>query len=454
MQVEKNNFNLLAATASALYLLMLIPFLKVGYGVEEDSWGLVMNAFEMQHSGIYHASRLPGHPIHEYILWLLFPATPFKYNFVSALFAAGSLFIAAHLFRKLKIQQPLLAAIALACIPVVMISGTYTIDYSMSLFFILSAWYFIATKNTMLSAVMLALAVGTRITNMYMIVPLFVYLYSNKFNLTCFIKLAAISGILSVIFYAPVFMQYGKSFFDYSDQFPYPNFPKLLYKSNLGVFGLVGVISIFLFVFFAKRFSFKNNLYIIISIAICLLAYLRLPQKSAYLIPMLPFVIMLFSEMLTEKRFMIFCVMIILSGWCFGIALVDADRGSLIHNKNSFEIQGQSIAFTLTRGNILLDVDKRKTKEKYVTSVLEKCDTLSKPSAIISGWWYNMLLVHSGYSSVNKQAHFVFYCDEDSMQRLLKSNYQIYYLDEQEVYNDLMFQSAFTNKYAGTFVAK
>jgi Gpi18-like mannosyltransferase len=184
MQVEKNNFNLLAATASALYLLMLIPFLQVGYGVEEDSWGLVMNAFEMQHSGIYHASRLPGHPIHEYILWLLFPATPFKYNVVSAVFAAGSLFIAAHLFRKLKIQQPLLAAITLACTPVVMISGTYTIDYSMSLFFILSAWYFIATKNTMLSAVMLALAVGTRITNMYMIVPLFVYLYSNKFNLS------------------------------------------------------------------------------------------------------------------------------------------------------------------------------------------------------------------------------------------------------------------------------
>ena len=451
MQVEKNNFNLLSATASVLYLLLLIPFLQPGYGVEEDSWGLVVNAYEMQQTGVYHASRLPGHPLHEYLLCALYPTQAFMYNFVSAIFAAASLFVAAHFFRRAKVQHPLLAAIAMSFIPVVFISGTYTIDYSMSLFFILCTWYFAVCDKYLFAGIMLACAVGTRITNMYIIMPLFVYLYIHQSALKKYVLLASVSGLLSIVFYMPVFLQYGKSFFDYSDQFPYPNFPKLMYKSTLGVFGVLGISALLIFSLMSKKLNLKNNLHIILSIVICVLAYLRLPQKSAYLIPMLPFVMMLFSEMLSETKYMLFCVMMMLSGWCLGIALVDSERGSLHASEHSMEVQGQHIALSTFRGNILLDKDKRITKEKYLVDVLSSCDTLQQKTAIISGWWYNMLLVKAYEKPVNTNAHFVFYCDEDSLQKLSYKHYKNYYLEEQEVYNDLMFQQEFTKKYAAPF---
>jgi hypothetical protein len=451
MQVEKNNFNLLSATASVLYLLLLIPFLQPGYGVEEDSWGLVVNAFEMQQTGVYHASRLPGHPLHEYLLSALYPANAFTYNFVSAIFAAASLFVAAHFFKRAKVQHPLLAAISLSFIPVVFIAGTYTIDYSMSLFFILCTWYFAVCDRYALAGIMLACAVGTRITNLYMIMPLFVYLYVHQSKLKKYVWLAGLSGVLSIVFYTPVFMQYGKNFFDYSDQFPYPNFPKLIYKSTLGVFGLLGFSAIVIFLLNGKKFLLKKNLHILLSISICVLAYLRLPQKSAYLIPLLPFVMMLFSEMLSETKYMLFCLMLMLSGWCLGIALVDNERGSIRKSAHSIEVRGQQIALSALRGNILLDNDKRITKEKYLTEVLSRCDTLKQNTAIISGWWYNMLLVKSYENPVNTNAHFVFYCDEDSLRKLCNKHYRLYFLEEQEVYNDLMFQSTFTEKFAKPF---
>jgi hypothetical protein len=333
-------------------------------------------------------------------------------------------------------------------IPVVFISGTYTIDYSMSLFCILCTWYFAVSDRYAIAGIVLACAVGTRITNMYMIMPLFVYLYVHQSALKKYVLLASISVVLSVVFYMPVFLQYGKSFFDYSDQFPYPNLPKLIYKSTLGVFGLLGFSAIAIFLLTTKKFLLRKNLHIILSIAICVLAYLRLPQKSAYLIPMLPFVMMLFSEMLSETKYMLFCVMMMLSGWCLGIALVDSDRGSLRASEHSMEVQGQHIALSTFRGNILLDKDKRITKEKYLADVLSSCDTLQQKTAIISGWWYNMLLVKSYEKPVNTNAHFVFYCDEDSLQKLSKKQYKLYYLEEQEVYNDLMFQQEFTQNYA------
>ena len=57
-----------------LFLLVLatrIPFLFYGYGVEEDSWGHVLNAALMNETGVYEISRLPGHPLYEALLVIL-----------------------------------------------------------------------------------------------------------------------------------------------------------------------------------------------------------------------------------------------------------------------------------------------------------------------------------------------------------------------------------------------
>lgn len=60
-----------------------IPFIFDGYGVEEDSWGLVVNAYEMHSNGHYVASRFPGHPLQEYIYFLIYDAPAWLYNSLS-----------------------------------------------------------------------------------------------------------------------------------------------------------------------------------------------------------------------------------------------------------------------------------------------------------------------------------------------------------------------------------
>src|SRR5207253_382988 len=107
--------------------------------------------------------------------------------------------------------------------------------------------------------------------------------------------------------YIPVIKTYGLSFLTFSDQFPYPNLPKIFYKATIGVFGTVGIITIIGFKFktLLKKFSSKEkiipaelpkNIFTasFTVIIIYIISYLRLPQKSAYLIPIIPFVILLF----------------------------------------------------------------------------------------------------------------------------------------------------------------
>jgi hypothetical protein len=341
MQIQKNNFDMMSAAVSILYLLLLTFFLHEGYGVEEDSWGLVMSTFEMHQTHGYVASRLPGHPTHEYLLALLFPPSPFAYNFVSAIFGSLALYFSILFFKNIKTQFPILTGLTLAFTPVVFIAGTYTIDYSMSLLFIILSWYLLTSNFTLLAGVALALATGTRITNLYMIAPMFLYIYANKGKLKDYIWLSVSSSTLSILLFLPVIYTYGIHFFDYSDQFPYPNLPKLLYKSTFGVFGLIGLMAFLLLVFKFRKPALTNIHYALVAIALCIVAYLRLPQKSAYLIPMIPFILIIASNVLHFKWYKWFCGLMIFSGWTFGVALVDQTRGSISYTENNFKIKGQ-----------------------------------------------------------------------------------------------------------------
>ena len=63
-----------------------LPFISAGYGVEEDSWGIVLAGAHTYLTGIYEPSRFPGHPVHEFI-YSAFPFHPeWFYNLFSAFF--------------------------------------------------------------------------------------------------------------------------------------------------------------------------------------------------------------------------------------------------------------------------------------------------------------------------------------------------------------------------------
>ncbi len=443
----KADFKIKLFLFTVFYFLIHIPFIFNGYGVEEDSWGLVVNVFDMKNSGGYVASRLPGHPVHEYLLYYFFPPSPIVYNLISCISACIAVIFCALFFKNINVTKPLLAAIALAFCPVFFISGTYTIDYTLSFALLITSWYFITEKKIILASIFLALSIGSRITNCAILLPMLLFIGISKENKKDLLKLIAFSILFSILIYIPVFKKYGIYFFDYSDQFPYPNLPKLIYKSTIGVLGLTALVA-FLIASIQFRNYKKAPLYVWCSILLCVLAYLRLPQKSAYLIPMIPFIIIYAGKVFSDKAFVYFCFSMIVSGWIFGVNLIDKTRGSEESSYFSIQIAGQKISINPIVGNIIADYRKREIKNNYVMNVLSKTDTIYSKTAIISGWWYNQLLIENNNKRKKSNIEYLFYCSKDSLEKLKKMNYSILYLEEQNIYNDLFYKINCTNLYA------
>jgi uncharacterized membrane protein len=261
--MNKDQFNIILL--SVLVIISRVFFIHEGYGIEEDSWGLVINSVEMSTLREYVMSRMPGHPFQEVILatFFNFNHSPEVYNGLSMLF---SLFAAIYFYlvlKELKFKYPFLATLALVLTPVVYISSVYTIDYIWSLAFIIISYYYILRSKSLLAGILLGLATACRITSGALLIPfiLTIVVYGTRKNFRNSIIFVLMCLITTALIYIPAFLKYGFSFFNYYN-LPYPLLLKVLYKGTLGVLGttasLVILIVVILFVFRQRFKPYKN----------------------------------------------------------------------------------------------------------------------------------------------------------------------------------------------------
>ena len=445
-----------------------LPFLSAGYGVEEDSWGIVLSAFHTKISGIYEPSRFPGHPIHEFIYSSFWGFPPFFYNAFSAFFSAIATTFFALILKELKFKHFFIGALAFAFTPVFFISSTYTIDFVWTIAFILISFYALLKNKLIVCGIFLGLAVGCRITSGAMLIP-FAILYWEKNSIENFknaLKIGVPLVLISLISYLPLFIQFGTSFFMYYDQFPYPSLAKVFYKMIPGAFGFLGclVMGICVLIIILKRNKIiKDDLYegglhkkIIISsfvvIVLFTISYLRLPQKSGYMITIIPFVIILFGYYLNRKLFNFFCASLILSSFFCGINLTDKIRGSAYSTSAVIiRVSGQELFFEPFSGPIFADYSKRIQKANYVNTVIQESNTITAKTVIISGWWYNQILVTEIPMKKNDSIIFEPYIDSKKMKSYISEGYEIKYLPEQNIYNNQMFEINCTDEFATEF---
>jgi hypothetical protein len=467
----------------AVVLLSRLPFLFDGYGHEEDSYGLVVNAWEMHSTGHYVASRFPGHPLQEYFYLLIWDQPAWLWNSLSTAFSVVAVLAFHHSVKRAGMNHAMEAALMLAFTPVFFLAGTYTIDYAWSLAFVMLSFSALVCRKFVWCGILLGLAVGCRITSGVFIIPWALLLYQRMdFALwrNWMLKIAVPSVIIGVLFYVPAYLNYGTSFFDYSDQFPYPPFTKIIYKASIGVFGLLGIAALagVALKWITQRpkeavnppqlFSPQRLTWVILAVIILhIISYLRLPQKAGYMLPVVPFIILLVIMYVPRNTVRIATLCFLLAPFLFGMNITDDLRGSgATEAAIRFNISGQEISIDAARGPIFAEREKRRNKMAYVARVCDDLNANPKQQVLVCGWWYNELLIEqrdrnalangmdrNGYIDFSKMNVLKFYATCEELQRDY-SGYEIYYLPEQNLYNDQMFGQACTDSIAQPFPAQ
>gem|GEM_PF-466007 len=325
---------LLFVSVALFVFLSRLPFINESYGLDADAWGVAQAAKRIAETGAYTISRPPGSPLVEMTCSLLWRFGPRVMNGLTAAFSAIAAGFFALIMRSLVPDRRvgLLATLAFACVPVIYVNSVGALDYVWALAFLLAAVHAALDRRAVLAGLLIGAATGCRITSIGMLVPLGILLARGKNGpaaarvvVPC--VLAALAT--AVLAYAPVWRAYGGSFLSFSDQhFAFGEWTAtVLYGVTAGLWGPVGAAGIFgatLHFLFHPRRSLTNSVVpagsakpvVVAALAAILFyvaAYLRLPVEYAYLIPAVPFVLILFAHILYRPVFVLACAALIVS---------------------------------------------------------------------------------------------------------------------------------------------
>ncbi len=451
-----------------LIFLSRLPFLNAGYGAEEDAWAMRLVTERIADTGQYEVSRLPGHPLQELTYVMFWNRDASSYNFLTVLLSTAAIAFFMLTLRKLQITNYLWVGVALAFVPVVYVNSTNALDYTWALSFLMMSFYFIVCNNYWIAGMFIGLAVGCRITSGAMLIP-FIYLTwcigqntGNKFlrdnhAIKNIVKLTISTLLFSLLLFLPVIKVYGLSFFQYYEHFPLPSFAKNFYKGTFAVWGTLGFIIVMAAVLFSFRkiilkeiFSqHKKIIYMsLIVVLIYTTAFIKLPLKAAFMIPLIPFVILIFAITLSQNQFKLFSLAMIVSSFFFGINLYDPYRAAAASPLSIQKtISNQSVSFDFLQGPVIADCLKRKQQMHYADEVIQKASIIKNKTLIIAGWWMaNILVQQQGRDNTN--IIYRYYLPEKELKFFHDHDYKIFYLPQQDEYNDLRFGGNFTKHYA------
>ncbi len=436
----------------ALCLATRLPFLNAGYGNDPDAWELIRAARHIDATGEYTASRLPGYPLPELACSLLWRGGPVAVNLCTALFSVVAAACFMLSLRRLAVQHHLLAGLAFALTPVVYINSTVAMDYVWALAFILAAFHLALLDRPLSAGLLLGVAVACRLTSGLMLLPLGVVVAaggkrsSRVRRLTAF-SLATI--LVAGLAFWPVVSKYGLSFLSFHQTPAYPNLATVLSRATLHLWGLVGLLAIAVAVSAtlvrrllrpaAPRFSFgASHTPIIAALAAVVLyaaAYLRLPLESGYLLPAVPFVLLLLGRLLAQRMFRWACVGLCLSPFiCYLGRAGAAPPPSYSPWTTSLTVAGQGFTLDLPRGPVLHDYQERRHGLDFVDRVLRAAEALPPGSVIVVGYWLPQIQVRLGDGAPNG-ARFTYLLDAAEWDRCRAEGTPVYYLPEMTAFN-------------------
>jgi hypothetical protein len=439
----------------AVIFISRVPFLFSGYGLDADAWEVALTAKHISETGVYEVSRFPGYPVHELICSLFYNGSYVALNLLTTIISTFGFLFFAYTLKALRFKSVFLASFALASVPVIYIHSTTTIDYTWALAFILISFYFIVKDKPVIAGLFLGIAIGCRITSGAMLLPFLIMLSQNAGTRTNLIRLARFilaTCLFGTIFFLPVLFKYGIGFFTYYDA-PYPSIPKVLYKFTFEVWGIVGLLGLLIstgLLFLpntgrARKYLFPrsvNEKYVVawlVAIDLYIIAFLKLPMESGYLVPMVPFVILIFGKYLFEKAFTFFAIALIASPLIAGIAPAGkTDSPGASPLAMTVSVSGENLLVDPVIGPVFSYQSRRINAMKFTEQFLQSLNTIHNKTFFICGRWYTQVALSEEDVS-NASLRFTDYADRETIRDLISKGYDIYYLPEQDYFNEVKY---------------
>ena len=444
-----------------LIFLSRIPFIFSGPGTDEDAWGVALYALNIFNTHEYEVSRFPGFPVHELVSVLFIRGGPIALNILTAIMSAAAALMFVCALQEMRLRFPYLAGLAFAFTSIVYVHSSESIDYMWAMAFIMASFWLLLKEKLALSALMLALAAGCRITSLAMLLSFGVLLIDDGkdlgSNIKRMIRYAFVTGVFSVLIYSPVLFTYGLSFFTFYDLSGYPSISKVLYKISLGVWGITGIIAllygtvVLLFPPAAKTGKYllprtineKHVISWLVAMDMAILIFVRFPYEAGYLIPLIPFTILVFGKYLYDRAFIYFSLLLILSPFFIGISAShrpDSPKPSALSAHIS--IFSFDVNLDFLHGQLFTEQKSRRQTEAFANAVVDESQYLSDSSLVLCGWWYNK--VKYQYERLplekkNTKVTWAHYLNKDQLIAYIQARYNIFYLPLQDSLEKKMY---------------
>lgn len=290
------------------YGFLQIPFIKAGFG-EPDAWRNGLVALIIARDRVYGPVRFPGNPVIDLsfgflAIWVPLETLWIYTNLLTLLISLVGMYVYYKIANFHKIPQPFIPVLLLYFIPVIFRNTASSMDYVWAMTFLLIAYWFLLNIKPFFASLFFALAIGSRLTSAIFLFP---FLFYMVWNLEVFPKkerirstvFLLISVSIPALFY--LYLLISSNLFE--SLALHLGGPRDFFKSGYyvlqEVFGLLGTL--FLIGMIVWRWgkyppwNWESSFSIMV-VFIYLLYFLYRPDKTAYIIPALPFLVLWISR--------------------------------------------------------------------------------------------------------------------------------------------------------------
>jgi hypothetical protein len=243
-----------------------------------------------------------------------------------------------------------------------------------------------------LGGILLGIAAGCRVSSFGLVAPFALLALdgdSRSPGISRVLRFTLACVVVTGLCFVPVILQYGSSFLTVY-QAPYPAPARLAYRASLELWGTPGALALTILAAAPAAWA-KLRAALATpgerrligaatgSIGVTVVTFLLHPDKSVYLIPAIPFTLLLAWKALTPGRLRILIGSLLASPLVLSVLVGPAA-------KEDFALAGRSISVEVP-GPLFVEASRRRAQARELERLGSAVADLPAGSVLVAGWW-------------------------------------------------------------------